>query len=61
MLQSIAYSYGNWVPVVASTNGPHDYEQVAAPVIRHANRTATPGSWDAFDLNPESDTVVALS
>lgn len=61
MLQSIAYNYGDWVPVVASTNGAHDYEQVAAPLIRHADRTAVPGSWDAFDLNPEGDTVVVLS
>lgn len=61
MLQSIAYNYGDWVPVVASTIGPHDYEQIAAPLIRHADRTAVPGGWDAFDLNPVGDTVVVLS
>lgn len=61
MLQSIAYNYGDWVPVVAATSGAHDYEQIAAPLIRHADRTAVPGSWDAFDLNPEGDTVVVLS
>nr|DAF98671.1 MAG TPA: dCTP deaminase dUTPase [Siphoviridae sp. ctgaU3] len=61
MLQSIAYNYGDWVPVVASVNGPHDYEQIAAPLIRHADRVAVPGSWDAFDLDPEGDTIVALS
>lgn len=61
MLQSIAYNYGDWVPVVASTNGPHDYEQIAAPLIRHADRTPVSGSWDAFDLNPEGDTIVVLS
>lgn len=61
MLQSIAYNYGDWVPVVASANGPHDYEQIAAPLIRHADRAGVPGSWDAFDLNPEGDTIVVLS
>lgn len=61
MLQSIAYNHGDWVPVAASTDGPHDYEQISAPLIRHADRASVPGSWDAFDLNPEGDTIVVLS
>jgi hypothetical protein len=61
MLQSIARNYGDQVPVTASADGPHHYEQIAAPLIRYADRVGVPGSQDAFDLNSKGDTIVVLS
>lgn len=61
MLQSIAYNYGDWVPVVASTNGAHDYEQVAAPIIMHAKREEVPDDWDFFHVDPAGEAVAVIS
>nr|DAU69751.1 MAG TPA: dCTP deaminase dUTPase [Caudoviricetes sp.] len=62
MLESIAYNFGDQVPVVTAANGAHDYGRISAPLIRYANRITTPGSRDAFDRNAaEGDAVVVFS